>query len=541
MNMIKLKITGMTCGHCAKTVKIALESVEGVERADVHFPQGYAEVYGKAEVKKLIVAVNKAGYGAEELQEGPEVFIPKEEMYDLFVLGGGSAGFAAAIRAHEIGAKVLIAERGIIGGTCLNRGCIPSKYLIEIANTFFHVRNNPFINTEKLNVDMKKIADFKQKLVERLRKEKYWDVLEAYPKIDYLSGEAKILTSNKALVNGKEITFGKSVIAVGSKPIVPSIKGINQVRFYTSDTIFDIDYLPKRLLVIGGGPIGLEIGQAFLRLGSEVILVERFDEILPSEERELSSMLRNILQREGMEIITGAKVIGVRQEGNSILLEIEHQGEKDTLVGSDILLAVGRSPNTHNIGLESVGIKMKEGGFIETDEFMQTSNPNFYAAGDCVGKLPLVTVAAMEGGVAAENALLSNKKTVDYATVPRAVFTDPELASVGLKEEEAKNLGFEVDVRVLDFSKVPRAVIGFREEGLAKMVLDVKTKKILGVHVLSSHGAEVIHKAVLIVKYGLTVDDVIGTTDVYPTLSESIKLVAQSFVKDVSKLSCCVS
>ncbi|WP_448583848.1 mercury(II) reductase [Thermocrinis sp.] len=463
------------------------------------------------------------------------------EVYDLLILGGGSAGFAAAIRAHEIGAKVLIVEQGTIGGTCLNRGCIPSKYLIEIANIFFNARNNPFINAKDLYVDMKKVVEFKQGLIQRLRKEKYWDVLEAYPQIDYLSGRAKILANNKASVNGKEITFGKSVIAVGSRPAIPTIKGINEVKFYTSDTIFDIDYLPKRLLVIGGGPIGLELGQAFLRLGSEVVLVESLDEILPFEERELSSALRNILQKEGMEIITGAKVVSARQEGDSIFLEIEHNGKKNILVGSDLLLAVGRSPNTYDIGLENVGVKTRKGGFIEADKFMQTSNPNFYAAGDCVGKLPLVTVAAMEGSIAAENALLGNKKAVDYSTVPRAVFTDPELASVGLKETEAKKLGFEVDVRVLDFSKVPRAVIGLREEGLIKMIMDTKTRKILGVHVLSPHGAEIIHKAVLIVKYGLTVDDVVGTIDVYPTLSESIKLVAQSFVKDVSKLSCCAS
>jgi mercuric reductase len=530
--MIKLRITGMTCEHCAQTVKEALESVEGIKSANVYFPKGYAQVEGEAQVEKLIEAVKKAGYGAELIEDIPEVYIPKREVYDLFVLGGGSAGFAAAIRASELGGKVLIAENSVIGGTCLNRGCIPSKYLIEIANTIK-------VCAKEGKWDMKRIVEVKESLLERLRKEKYWNVLEAYPTIEYRQQRGRFIANGKALIGDKEISFAKAVIATGSKPSIPPIENLNDVKYYTSDTIFDLDHLPEHLIVIGGGAIGLELGQAFLRLGSKVTLLEALPDIAVGEEPELRVKLRELLEKEGMEILTSTKVLRVSKDGVHILLEVEHEKNKKVIKGTDLLIATGRTPNTKDIGLEIVGVKTDKRGFIEVNEFMQTTNGYIYSAGDCVGKFMLVTVAAMEGGIAAQNALLGNKKKVDYSSVPHAIFTDPELSSVGLKEKEAKEMGYEVDVRVLDFSKVPRAVLSFREDGLIKLVTEKKNGKILGVHMLSPHGAELIHKGVLLVKYGLTLQEVIETVDVYPTLAEAVKLCVQSFFKDVSHLSCC--
>lgn len=538
--MLKLKIKGMTCEHCALTVKKALESVDNVKLAKVYFPQGYAEVYGDVNAERLIEAVNRAGYGAELIQESVEVYIPKPNVYDLFVLGGGSAGFASAIKASELGAKVLIANKNTIGGTCLNRGCIPSKYLIEIAKTYHRYMSSPFVESACGSIDMQKVLKVKEDLLERLRKEKYWNVLEAYPNIEYRDCEGRFLEGNRAVVGGEEVSFGKAVIAVGSKPAIPPIENINTVKYHTSDSIFNIDYIPEHLLVVGGGAIGLELGQAFLRIGSKVTLIEALEDILIAEEQELRKMLREVLEGEGMEIITGALVKGVEQEGRAVILKVQQNGRIRTIRGTDLLIAVGRTPNTENIGLEKVKVKTNKKGFIETNEFMQTSNPDYYAAGDCVGKLMLVTVAAVEGGIAAENALLGNRKRMVYEHIPRAVFTDPELASVGLKEEQARLMGYDVDVRILDFSKVPRAILSLENRGAIKIISDKKSGRILGIHILSPHGAELIHKGVLIVKYGLTVEDVVGITDAYPTLSESIKLCAQSFMKDITKLSCCV-
>jgi len=538
--MIRLKITGMTCEHCAQTVKKALESVENVKKAEVYFPQGYAEIDGLASITNLIEAVKKAGYGAEEVASF-EVYIPKKDMYDIFILGGGSAAFAAAIKASDIGARVLVAENNIIGGTCLNRGCIPSKYLIEVANTFYTPNRNPFPGVELAtgNLNIRNIIEKKEELLKELRKEKYWNVLEAYSQIEYRNLRGKFVDEGTALVGEDKVSFDKAIIATGSKPLIPSIKGIEKVRYYTSDNIFNIDHLPKHLIIIGGGAIGLELGQAFLRLGSKVTIVEYFQEIAMAQEPEIRTKLKEILEKEGMNIFTNTKITNVREENGRITLELEHEENKTTIYGTDLLIATGREPNTKDIGLEAISVMTSTRGFIQANEFMQTTNENIYAAGDCVGKMMLVTVAAMEGGIAAENALLGNKKKADYLSVPNAIFTDPEVARVGMGELEARKQGLEVEVRTLDLSKVPRAALSLQTEGLIKMIVEKNTRKIIGVHILAPHGAEVIHKAVLSIKYGLTIEDIIQSIDVYPTLSEAIKLCAQSFKKDISKLSCC--
>ncbi len=541
--MVKLKIKGMTCEHCALTVKKALESLKGVKEAKVYFPQGYAEVYTQGEITTdtLIQAVRQAGYDVELLEETPEVYVPKEGVYDLLVLGGGSAGFAAAIRASELGAKVLVVEDRVIGGTCLNRGCVPSKYLIDLANTLYTPKKNPLLkeSIEVKGVNIKRVVEFKEELLKELRKEKYWDVLEAYPGIEYKDCRGKFLQGGKAQVGKGEVEFHKAVITTGSSPGIPPIKNLYKVRYYTSDDIFNIDHLPEHLLVIGAGAVGLELGQAFLRLGSKVTLIEVLPDIAFGEEPELRSRLRELLEKEGMNILTGVEIQEAHESDGKIAVKVLKDGKELLIEGSDLLVATGRTPNTKDIGLESVGVKTNSRGFIEVDEHMQTSNPKIYAAGDCIDKLMLVTVAAVEGSIAAQNALLGNKKKMDYGSVPHAIFTEPELASVGLKEKEAKERGYRVDTRILEFSKVPRAVLGFKSEGLIKMVVDADEEKVLGVHILSSHAAEIIHKAVLLIKYGLKLEDIIESVDVYPTLSESIKLCAQSFKKDVSKLSCC--
>ena len=530
--MIRLKITGMTCDHCAVTVKSALEGVEGVEEAKVYFPQGLAELKtsGKVDPSALIDAVRNAGYGAQLIADAPDLYIPKEGIYDLFVLGGGSAGFAGAIKASDIGAKVLVVEKGVIGGTCLNRGCIPSKFLIETARDLL-CRGG--------DVNIEEIIRREQEMISDLRKEKYWDVLEAYPSIEYREGLGKFVSRDRAQVNGEEITFHRALITTGSRPSLPPVKNIENVRHYTSDSIFTIDHLPQHLIILGGGAIGLELGQAFRRFGSNVTVIEALDDILINEEPELRERLKKVLDDEGIEIITGAVVQEVRESEGSIEVFANRKGEVFSIRGSDLLVATGRVPNTQGLGLEEVGVETDKRGFITVNEFLQTTAGEIYSAGDCVGKMMLVTVSAMEGSIAAENALLGNRRKMDYLSVPHAVFTDPELASVGYTERRAKEEGYKVETRVLDFSKVPRAVLSGRTEGVVKIVAEEGSGKVLGVHILADHGAEIIHRAVPLIKYGLTINDVIEMIDVYPTLSEAVKLCAQSFKKDVTRLSCC--
>ena len=539
--MIKLKITGMTCEHCAKTVKKAIESVEGVEKAEVYFPQGYAEVEGNADINQIIKAVENAGYGASLIEEEKNVYISKGDVYDLVVLGGGSAGFAAAIKASDLGAKALVIENNIIGGTCLNRGCVPTKHLIDVAKTYYTPKLNPFkgIELPQGKIDIKTVIEEKNKLLDELRKEKYWNVLEAYPSIEYKEGKGEFVKNGVIKVNGEEIRYHKAVITTGSRPSVPPIKGLKNVDFMTNREILNITYLPEHLIVIGGSAVGLEIGQIFLRFGSKVTVLEALPDIAFREEPEARQVLRNALKKEGMEILTGIRVKEIYQNGKEKSVVIEAEGKEMTIKGTDLLIATGRIPNTENIGLENVGVETNERGFIKTDEFMQTTNPDIYSAGDCVGKMMLVTVAAAEGGVAGENALLGNKRKMDYSAVPHAIFTQPEIAGVGLTEAQARKKGINIDFRVLTFDKVPRAQAMKKTDGIVKIIVEKQTGKILGVHMCSFDASDIIHKAVLLVKYGLTVDDVVKTIDVYPTLSESIKLCAQTFTKDVSKLSCC--
>ncbi len=539
--MIRLKIYGMTCEHCAIKIKKALEGVEGVKKVEVFFLQGYAEIEGEAKLSELIKAVEKTGYKAEKIEEHPQIYISKGNVYDLFILGGGSAGFSAAIRASDLGAKVLIVENNVIGGTCLNRGCIPSKFLIDVAKEFYRIkkpRYGSIKNTEGEIYFKEVLAELKM-LIEKMRKEKYWDVLDAYPTIDYKQEMGEFIDEKRARVGSEEITFFKAIVTTGSRPSLPSVSGIEHVKAYTSDSIFDIDHLPEHLIIIGAGAVGLEIGQAFLRMGSRVSIIEATERIGGNEEPELTKRLRELLEKEGMEILTSARIMQVKREGERVTVKLMRDGKVTEISGTDILIATGRKPNTENIGLDRVGVEIDERGFIITNEYLQTTKEKIYGAGDCVGRYMLVTVAALEGAVASENALLGNVKKIDYNSIPHAIFTDPELASVGYKEEELKNRGISYRSTMLEFSKVPRAILSRKKEGIIKMLAEEKTNKILGVHILAEEGAEIIHKAVPIVKYGLTVEDVIEMVDIYPTLSESVKLCALSFVRDISKLSCC--
>ena len=539
-----LRITGMTCAHCAETVRAALEQVQGVQRARVHFPEGRAEVELQEAVadEALIEAVQKAGYGAEVVPQAPEVYVPHKDAYDLCIVGGGSAAFAAAIRATELGAsRVLIAEERLIGGTCLNRGCVPSKYLIETANALHAARTSaiPSVHPEGGRLDFAEVVRIKNELLTALRKEKYWDVLKAYPGMEYVEGHAEFAGADAITIAGRQVRFAKAVIATGSHPTVPPIPGIEDVPYLTSDTIFDLSELPEHLIILGGGAIGLELGQAFLRMGARVSIVEALAEIAMAEEPELRRRLRARLEEEGMEIHTDTRAEAVARDGGHIRLVVSQAGKRIAITGTHLLVATGRRPNTERLGLVRAGVETDERGFLKLNAFLQTTNPDVYGAGDCAGGPLLVTAAAWEGGAAAENALLGHRRRRDAEAVPHAIFTDPELAAVGLTEEAARRRGMAVEVRTLELARVPRAMLAFRTEGMVKIVAEKETHKVLGVHVLAPHAAEVIHRAVPIIKLGLALEDLVEMVDVYPTLAEGIKLCAQTFFKDVTKLSCC--
>lgn len=461
---------------------------------------------------------------------------------DLIVLGGGSAAFAAAIRASELGAKVAIVEEDVIGGTCLNRGCVPSKFLIKAAELYHMPKRNGYEGVEihQGRVDFAKLIYQKDIMLDEFRQMKYWDVLETYPDIAFFHEKAYFVSKKEVRIGDKNYRSERFIIATGSSPWIPPIKGINQVDYLTSTNALELKELPKSIIVLGGSAIGLEFAQMYAHFGSKVTVLEVMPRLLPGEEEEISEALRGYLEEEGIEIHTGASVLNATGNGRNKKLTAEIKGKKMEFEGEALLVATGRRPNTSGLGLEKVGVKLDKKGGIIVDDEMKTSAPHVWAAGDVVSGVPmLVTTAARAGSIAAENALTGSNKKMDYLSVPYAVFTIPEVAGVGLGEKEARDKGYRVKVGYLDFKHVPKAAIIRDTRGLMKMIVEEGTNRILGVRMVAPESADIIQKAALFVKYRMTIEDVLDTIDVYPTLSESIKLCAQTFKKDVTRLSCC--
>ena len=425
---------------------------------------------------------------------------------------------------------------GPIGGTCVNVGCVPSKYLIESASIFRNARNPIFPGISSMGtLNFKLLIDSLRELVKGERKAKYEDVLSKYENVEYYSGYASFINDKTVAVkngdNVKKISAYNFLIATGSRPSVPLIKGLENSGFLTSNDIWNLEDLPSKITVLGAGAVGLELGQAFLRLGSEVTVIEAMPSILYGSEPEVSETLLNALKAEGMKFYTRALVDRVEKKA----LYIKSEGLEKKVDHDILLVATGRTPNIEKLALENAGVEYSENG-IKVNNKLMTSNPRIYAAGDVVDqRLKLETVAAKEGATAVENMYEHAEKSIDLKTVPFVIFTEPQVASVGLKESECK----ECTYKILPVSTVAKARIIRKESGIIKMVVN-KGKRIRGVHVVSPYASEIIIEGVYAVKLGLTVEDIIDTVHVFPTISESIKLAAQSFRRDISMMSCCV-
>lgn len=468
--------------------------------------------------------------------------VKKGVRFGIVILGGGSAAFAAALKATESGVDVAICEEHVIGGTCLNRGCIPSKSLLKASEVFYYSTHQPFhgIEIPKGKVDLSRLIEQKDALVLSLRQEKYLNILSSNKNIHYFRGTASFISENEVKI-GDQILAGKRfIIATGAAPQIIPFKGIENVDFLNSTTALDLKELPSSMVIIGGRFVAVEMAQIFAHLGTKVTILQRSERIIPEEEEEISEGLRKYLEEKGIKIITGVKILELYKRGRKQVVRTEVNGSLSEFEGERLLMAAGITPNTKALNLETAGVKVDDHGFIETDAYMRTSNPEIFAAGDVAGKMPLVTVAAAEGSVAAQNALnMGSPKSIDYSVIPHAIFTHPNMASVGLIERDAVSKGISVISRTLDLSHVPKARAIWDTRGLIKIIAEEATGTILGVHILAPDAAEVIHQAVLLVKNKMTLKDAAEKIDVYPTLSEMVKLCAQSFYKDVEKLSCC--
>jgi mercuric reductase len=448
--------------------------------------------------------------------------------YDLVIIGAGSGGFASAIQANELGLKTLMINYGLpVGGTCVNVGCVPSKALI-------HYAKNKSLNFSQ--AIEKELA-----LVAELRKEKYEDVLKSLNNVEFIEGKAKFVRENKIEVLGRRFQASKFIIANGSTANVPNIERIKEVGYLTHITALSNKNLPQSIAIIGAGPLGLEFSQIYSRFGSKVIILEKGNSIFPPGERELTQRLKEILEKEGIEIKLNVKVKGVRKENNKKMVRFLIEGREEEILVDEILLASGKTPNTDDLDLEKAKVKINERKAIITNEFLQTTNPNIYAVGDVNDKpLRLETTAAREGTIAVLNAFTNANLKIDYNLVPYTIFTDPELAGIGFTEERQIKELKVCACRVLELKFVPKARIIERTEGMVKMLINPQTKEITGVHILAPFASEIINQTIWLIKNKNTIDDLINSTPVFPTISEALKICALSFYKDISKISCCI-
>lgn len=460
--------------------------------------------------------------------------------FDLAVLGAGSAGFSAAISAAELGAEVALIGHGTIGGTCVNVGCVPSKTLIRAAEALHNGRaalRFAGLRAEAHIDDWAALIAQKDDLVSSLRHAKYEEILPTYTGITYMEGQAR-LSESGVTVDGHEVGAKTVIITTGASPSIADIPGIDDVPYLTSTTAMELEQLPPSLLVIGGGYVGCELGQMFARAGTAVTITCR-RRLLPDAEPEISQALAEYLGAEGIAIRIGVAYENIVRSGPGVALTVTCGGDRDILEAEHVLVATGRMPNTRNMGLEESGVALTNRGAVVVDDRMRTTRRATYAAGDVTGRDEFVYMAAYGARLAAENALNGDGRIYDATVMPSVTFTDPQVASVGLTEQAAAQNGFRIKTSVLPLEHVPRALAARDTRGLIKLVADADTDRLLGAHIIAPEGADSIQTAALALKHGMTVRELAETIFPYLTTVEGLKLAAQTFEKDVSKLSCC--
>ena len=558
-----LSVTGMTCTSCATQVESALRAVPGVRSVTVAYPEGIARVEGEASVSlTMLSAALPNTYGLTVL--GGESFkaradlsdavvdepagadgrrlMPRPQPLRVAVIGSGGAAMAAAVTAAEAGARVTLVERGILGGTCVNVGCIPSKILIRAAHVAQVRRGSGFdagLSSSAPRVDMRALATQQQARVEELRAAKYKAIIDEIPGITLLRGQARFRDVNTLEVLHEGVThllpFDRALIATGASPAIPDVPGLHGTPFWTSTEALTADRLPEHLIVYGGSAVALELSQAFLRLGTRVTLVAR-STLLSKEEPLLGESMKTLLEQEGMRVLLHTEARQVSHAHGRFSVDLGEQ----TVTGDALLVATGRKANTAALNLEGIGVRTESTGAIVVDDNMRTSVEQIYAAGDCTTHPEHVYVAAAGGSRAATN-MTGGDEALDLSIVPAVVFTDPQVATVGLSERHARKAGLEVESRVLTLDNVPRALVNFDTRGFIKLVAERPAGRILGVQALAPEAGELIQTAAVAIRAKMTIADLSAQLFPYLTMVEGLKLCAQSFTKDIKRMSCCAA
>ena len=559
---LALRVAGMTCDSCAHRVEQALAKVPGVRSVKVSYPEGTASLKAPTSLDPgaLIAAVEGLGYAAvmdkaaESSGRGGGLMersrgslgAPARKRSSgaratrVAIIGTGGAAMAAAIRAAEEGASVTLIERGTLGGTCVNIGCVPSKIMIRSAHVAHLRATSAFdvgISAAAPHIDRGRLLAQQQARVEELRHGKYEAVLAGYANIVLVKGEARFIDGKTLAMRSKKsetrIAFDRAFIATGASPMIPPIPGLTDTPYWTSEQALASQEIPKRLAVIGSSVVALELAQAFARLGSKVTVLAR-STLLFREDALIGETLTQAFADEGIDVMTQTQAQSVSHENEQLILRT-NRGE---VRAERLLVATGRAPNTAALGLEAAGVRTDARGAVIVNDRLETSASGIYAAGDCTNRPQLVYVAAAGGTRAAIN-MLGGAASLDLAAMPAVVFTDPQVATVGLTEAEAHQAGFETDSRVLTLDNVPRALVNFDTRGFIKVVAEAGSGRLLGVQAVAAEAGELIQSAALALRARMTVADLADQLFPYLTMVEGLKLAAQTFTKDVKQLSCC--
>ncbi len=459
---------------------------------------------------------------------------PRGYDYNLVVIGGGAAGLVSAYIGSATKARVALIERDRMGGDCLNTGCVPSKTLLRSARLVAEARESRELGIESMECRFR-LYDIMDRVRQVIRAIEPNDSVERYEGlgVDVFRGEAELISPWEVEVGGRRLSARSIILATGAEPVVPNLPGLDGADYLTSETVWNLRELPERLVVLGGGPIGSELSQAFARLGSSVTVVETADRLLPREDQDAGRVLEERFVREGMTLATGHRALRVEKDGKDSVLVCENRGEEVRLPFDRLLLALGRRARTRGFGLEKLGVEITGSGTIGADGLMRTTFPNVFVCGDAAGPFQFTHVAAHQAWYASVNAILAPfwSFRVDYRVIPWATFTEPEVARVGLSEDEAREKGVEYEVTRYELRELDRAIADGATEGFVKVLTVPSRDRILGATIVGSQAGNMIAEFVLAMKHGLGLNKLLGTIHVYPTMMEAGKFAAGNWKK----------